>query len=72
MSSGAKPSVLIGYYTHTQQARRVADVMTEALRDRGCEVSPASIEFTDPRSGTRVRGHTHHRRMTQNLTTIRG
>jgi hypothetical protein len=44
VSSGAKPSVLIGYYTHTQHARRVADMMTEALRDRGCEASPASID----------------------------
>jgi menaquinone-dependent protoporphyrinogen IX oxidase len=49
VSSGAKPSILIVYYTHTQQARRVADVMTEALRERGCEVFQASIEFTDPR-----------------------
>ena len=49
MGLAAKPSVLIVYYTHTQQARRVADVMTEVFRERGCEVSQASIEFTDPR-----------------------
>ena len=49
MDSAAKPSVLIVYYTHTQQARRVADVMAEVFRERGCDVEQASIEFTDPR-----------------------
>jgi flavodoxin len=43
------PRVLIVYYTHTQQAKRVADVVTEVLQARGCDVSQASIEFTDPR-----------------------
>jgi hypothetical protein len=32
-----KPQVLIIYYTHTQQARRVADKTADVLRDRGCE-----------------------------------
>jgi hypothetical protein len=45
----AKPSVLLVYYTHTKQASRVADVMSEAFRARGCEVTQASIEFTEPR-----------------------
>jgi flavodoxin len=43
------PRVLLVYYSHTQQSRRVADVMAEVLRGRGCEVSEAAIEFTDPR-----------------------
>ena len=43
------PRVLLVYYTHTQQAKRVADVVTEVLQARGCDVSQASIEFTDPR-----------------------
>lgn len=43
------PRVLIVYYTHTQQAKRVADVVAEVLRARGCDVTDASIEFTDPR-----------------------
>ena len=44
-----RPRVLFVYYTHTQQAKRVCDVMAEVLRLRGCEVSEASIEFTDTR-----------------------
>jgi hypothetical protein len=45
----AKPSVLFTYYTHTQQAQRVCDVMADVFRTRGWDVSTASIEFTDPR-----------------------
>jgi hypothetical protein len=41
------------YYTHTQQARRVADVMAETFRARGIEVQQAAIEFTDPRYAER-------------------
>jgi hypothetical protein len=36
------------YYSHTQQAQRVCDAMAEVLRGRGCDVSQAAIEFTDP------------------------
>jgi hypothetical protein len=36
------------YYSHTQQAQRVCDAMAEVLRGRGCDVSEAPIEFTDP------------------------
>src|SRR3954451_5513043 len=43
------PRVLVLYYSYTQQSGRVADVMTEAFRLRGCEVEQAAIEFTDPR-----------------------
>jgi hypothetical protein len=49
MDAVAKPSVLFVYYTHTQQAQRVCEVMADELRTRGCEVAKASIEFTDPR-----------------------
>jgi len=41
--------VLLVYYSYTQQTKRVAEVMAEVLRDRGCEVSQAAIEFTDKR-----------------------
>ena len=44
-----KRRVLLVYYTHTQQALRVADAMAQVLRDRGCDVAEAGIEFTDPR-----------------------
>jgi menaquinone-dependent protoporphyrinogen IX oxidase len=43
-----KPRVLIVYYSHTQQAQRVADSMAETMRERGCDVTQAGIEFTDP------------------------
>jgi len=44
-----EPRVLFVYYSHTQQAQRVCDAMAEVLRGRGCDVTQASIEFTDPR-----------------------
>jgi len=46
--SETKPRVLIAYYSHTEQAKRVCDSMAEVLRGRGCDVSQAGIEFTDP------------------------
>jgi menaquinone-dependent protoporphyrinogen IX oxidase len=36
------------YYTHTKQAQRVSEAMTDVLRERGCDVTEASIEFNDP------------------------
>jgi len=45
----SKPRFLFVYYTHTKQAERVAEVMAEVLRERGCDVTEAPIEFTDPR-----------------------
>src|SRR5213596_69541 len=46
--SDMKPRVLIVYYSHTEQAKRVCNAMAEVLRGRGCDVSQAPIEFTDP------------------------
>src|SRR5437588_40436 len=43
-----KPRVLLVYFSHTEQAKKVSDAMAEVLRGRGCEVSQAGIEFTDP------------------------
>jgi len=45
----AGPRVLFVYYTYTQQSRKVAQVMAEELRERGCDVRQAAIEFTDER-----------------------
>jgi flavodoxin len=47
--AGGKPRVLFVYYTHTKQAERVCEAMAEVFRERGCDVTQASIEFTDPR-----------------------
>ena len=49
------PSVLFVYFTYTNQTRKVIDVMAEALRGRGCDVSLAAIGFTDPRYAGRFR-----------------
>ena len=48
-TSVRKQRVLFVYYTHTKQAERVAEAMAEVLQGRGCDVSVAAIEFTDPR-----------------------
>jgi menaquinone-dependent protoporphyrinogen IX oxidase len=48
-ASETKSRVLFVYYTHTKQARRVCEAMAEVMRGRGCDVTQASIEFTDPR-----------------------
>jgi menaquinone-dependent protoporphyrinogen IX oxidase len=47
--SEKRPRVLFVYYTHTQQAKRVCDAMADVLRERGCDVTQAGIEFTEPR-----------------------
>jgi menaquinone-dependent protoporphyrinogen IX oxidase len=44
----AGKSVLFVYYTYSQQTRLVVEVMADALRERGCEVRLARLEFTDP------------------------
>jgi hypothetical protein len=41
--------VLLVYYTYTQQTKLVAEAIADVLRDRGCEVRPAAIGFTDKR-----------------------
>ena len=48
-SAVTAPRVLLVYYTHTQQAQRVCDAMAEVFRGRGCDVTQAAIEFTEPR-----------------------
>jgi hypothetical protein len=44
-----KPRVLFVYFTYSQQTLRVVETMTGVLRERGCGVVQARIEFTDPR-----------------------
>jgi hypothetical protein len=53
MNPPRKPSVLFVFYTHTQQSLRVAEAMADVLRQRGCDISLAGIEFTDPRYAAR-------------------
>ena len=48
------PRVLLVHYTYTQQALRMSDAMADAMRERGCEVTQATIEFTDPKYVDRV------------------
>ena len=49
MDTATVPRVLLVYYSHTQQSQRVAEVIADALRERGCDVSAAGIGFTDAR-----------------------
>jgi menaquinone-dependent protoporphyrinogen IX oxidase len=49
VDSARKPQVLFVYYSYTDQTRRVAEVMAEVLRGRGCDVSLGPIGFTDDR-----------------------
>jgi len=48
-----RPQVLLLYYTYTQQTLMVIEAMAGVLRERGCEVRQARIEFTDPRYADR-------------------
>jgi menaquinone-dependent protoporphyrinogen IX oxidase len=48
-STARTPSVLVVYYSYTQQTRKIADEMAGALRRRGCDPHLAAIEFTEPR-----------------------
>src|SRR5436305_4000267 len=41
--------VLFVYFTYTQQSLKVAEAMTDVLRERGCDVQLAGIELTDSR-----------------------
>ncbi len=40
--------VLFVYYSYTGQTQKVLDAAAQVLRDRGCEVDMAPIEFVDP------------------------
>jgi hypothetical protein len=44
---------LFVYFTYTQQNPRVIEAMADALRERGCEVQQAPVEFTDKRYAER-------------------
>jgi hypothetical protein len=48
-ANSKRSRVLFVYYTYTQQSRRVVEAMTDVLRERGCDVRQARIEFTDSR-----------------------
>lgn len=52
-ATGTAPRVLFVYFTYTQQNPRVVEAMADALRERGCEVQQALIEFTDKRYAER-------------------
>jgi hypothetical protein len=53
-TTASGPRVLLVHYTYTQQALRMSDAMAEAMRERGCHVTQAAIEFTDLRYVDRV------------------
>ena len=47
--TAAKPKVPFVCYTYSQQTLRVVEAMAGVLRERGCDVALARIEFIDPR-----------------------
>jgi menaquinone-dependent protoporphyrinogen IX oxidase len=47
--SAAAPRVLFVYFTYTQQSLKVVEAMAAVLRERGCDVRQAAVEFTDKR-----------------------
>jgi hypothetical protein len=47
------PRVLLVFYSYTFQSRRVAEMMADVFRERGCDVQLAAVEFTDPRYAER-------------------
>jgi hypothetical protein len=49
-----RPHVLLVHYTFTQQALKMSDAMAGELRELGCEVTQAAIEFTDAKYVDRV------------------
>src|SRR3954464_14348047 len=51
--STTTPRVLLVYFTYTQQSLKVAEVIAEVLRERGCDVRLAGIELTDSRYADR-------------------
>jgi hypothetical protein len=53
MNPEAKPAVLFVYYSYTQQTKKVIEVMAAVLTGRGCDVTLAAIELTDPRYAAR-------------------
>ena len=55
METATKPSVLLVYYTYTQQTLKIVETMAGVLRDRGSEAVLAGIEFIDPRYADRFR-----------------
>jgi flavodoxin len=59
--SAESPSVVIIYYSFTNQTARVADSVADALTKRGCRVAKAAIEFADRRYGERFQQLPMHR-----------
>jgi menaquinone-dependent protoporphyrinogen IX oxidase len=49
VTADTKPKVLFVYYTLSDQTRRVVEAMANALTERGCDVTKAALEFTDPK-----------------------
>jgi menaquinone-dependent protoporphyrinogen IX oxidase len=55
MGTASKPAVLFVYYSYTKQTLKVVATMAGVLRDRGCDVVLAGIEFIDPRYADRFK-----------------
>jgi len=47
------PKVLLLYFSYTGQTQKAIEAMSAAFAERGCDVTQARIEFTDPRYADR-------------------
>jgi flavodoxin len=65
VNTARNPRVLIVYFTLSRQTGRVADAMAEALTARGCEVTKAELEMTDPQWTKHLTGVPMRRPMPQ-------
>lgn len=52
-SGGARPRILLLYYSYTGQSLKVLEAAAEVFRERGYDVDKAPITFTDPRYSER-------------------
>ena len=52
-ATGRPPRVLLLFYSYTGQSQKVLEAAGEVFRERGCDVTSAPIEFTDPRYAER-------------------
>jgi flavodoxin len=51
VNAESKPKVLIVYYTFTKQTGLVVEAIAKRFAERGCDVTTAMLEFTDPHDG---------------------
>ena len=62
--------MLFVYYSYTGQTQKLVDTISEVLRQRGCEVTPAQVDLTDPRYTERFHHFPMNKPFLQGVLTI--